>query len=124
MLFLKTAHIDSTQFLGTGSLVLDGTLAFDLSGVTAYGVWDIVSSSLATTYDDDFAVTFNGYDAMETLLGVWSLGNASGVAIFYESTGELSILDVPEPSVLTLLAIGLFGLIACAWRTRRNVGCG
>jgi hypothetical protein len=52
-------------------------------------------------------------------------GSADEVRVFHFAEGGFSAADllishtIPEPSTLTLLAIGLVGLLAYAWRRRR-----
>jgi len=114
----------SNQLLGDGTLQLDGTLAFDLSAITGIGSWDIVASGLSTTYGDHFGVTF-AYGGSTVAgvedEGVWSYtyDTMNMVVSFTESTGALAVSIVPEPSTLALLAAGLLGLIAYAWRRRK-----
>jgi hypothetical protein len=79
-----------------------------------------------TDYTDD------GFD--NTLLGVFYVTKAtqwlpddtvcSGTCSFAHAAsgsaiGQLSVVIIPEPSTLVLLASGLFGLLAYAWRKRK-----
>ena len=51
-------------------------------------------------------------------LGAWT-GHSNGVGTCYFGIDSVSLSVVPEPSTLVLLAAGLFGLLAYAWRKRR-----
>jgi autotransporter-associated beta strand protein len=115
----------STQFLGSGTLVMNGTLAFDLSDVTGDGSWNVISNDLHKSYGSDFAVTF-GYQsqlfAATNNAGVWSyIAEGLGTATFTQSTGVLQFTAtaVPEPSSMMLGMAGAFGLLAYAWRKRK-----
>ena len=116
----------STKILGTGKLVLNGKLVFDVSDA-ATGSWNVVSAStLNESYGDSFGVMFaigsTTVSATETApnSGVWTYSNeALGRATFTESTGVLSITTIPEPGAITMVITGLIGLIAYAWRRRK-----
>ena len=118
---------NSTQFLGTGTLAIDGTFAFDISDVTKYGTWDVVASDLIKTYGDHFGMTLTKdsttVSVFETVAGngIWQYTNSLlGTVTFYESTGRLTITSaVPEPGAMVLGMTGILGLIAYAWRKRK-----
>jgi hypothetical protein len=94
--------------------------------------------SMTTNSTNDYGLaptdyTDNGFD--NTLLGVFYVGHNTwnpgdtiwtGTCGFASHTGGLaigavpsSIQIVPEPSTIALLASGLFGLLAYAWRKRK-----
>jgi hypothetical protein len=45
----------------------------------------------------------------------------AGVAGYYDTTFTMTVTSVPEPSAIILLAGGLIGLLAYAWRKRKCV---
>ena len=50
-------------------------------------------------------------------LGIWlDMSAGSNTGIFFDN---VRLTSVPEPSTLALLASGLFGLVAYAWRKRK-----
>jgi len=101
---------------GFNDLTLDGTFLFDRSGpsIAEGNSWTIVGSGFdSLTYGPNFAVS--GFT--EQTPGLWTLTDAGTTWSFNESTGNLAIVAVPEPSAL-LLAFAGFGLLN--WRSRRN----
>lgn len=77
---------------------------------------------------DQFFVSFAG-DKSDVIVGstTWKYGTGLGTALGL--SGDILVLDlaeggsgfqvIPEPSMLALLAAGLFGLLAYAWRKRK-----
>ncbi len=72
----------------------------------------------------DYAVSFNGSDFVTGAKGAPKAGDVLRVG-FVESWGtyctdvRVTEVTVPEPSTLVLLASGLIGLLAYAWRKRK-----
>jgi autotransporter-associated beta strand protein len=99
---------------GSGTLVLDGALNFDLStaDATTGNSWNIVDvANLNETYGANFSVVgFTGNS------GVWTLQSGPSLWTFTESTGVLTV--VPEPSTLALGLLGGLGLLVIVRRRR------
>jgi fibronectin-binding autotransporter adhesin len=119
-----TGH--SSAFLGTGKLNLNGTLWLDVAGMAGGKTeWTLVNDSLTTTYGSAFGIgVVGGYMFTENPDGNHWTFDASyqGQAVrltFTESSGLLTVAAVPEPGTLALMATGVFGLIAYAWRKRK-----
>jgi len=102
-----------------GTLNLDGTLFFDLTGAstTPGTIWNIVNgASIDETYGGTFAVT-SSLGAFSGSGGVWTLVDGANTWTFEQSGGTLSV--VPEPSTWVLVAAGGC-LSGWAGRRRRN----
>lgn len=115
LLFDIGANGVNNAILGTGTLVLDGTLVFDLTdaSTTISDLWNIVDvGSLNETYDTNFSVSSLSGSFSETA-GVWTIAENGVIYEFTESTGQLTVLaPVPEPSPALMLGIaGVFMLL-------------
>ena len=113
----------STRVLGSGTLVLNGVLKFDVADVTGTtGSWNIIASSLGTTYGMSSLAMADG--AVFGKSGnKWTCIDGSQTWTFTEgvsgAAGVLSFTAVPEPGTLTLTVAGVIGLIAYARRKRK-----
>jgi len=94
-----TAFSDALNTLfGTGSLI--GVLGpFDLSGTTSFSATAAGASAPTAPY---------------SLTGIISL-NTSGTGSW---SGELALVNTPEPGTLLLLGSGLLGITVATWRRR------
>ena len=104
---------------GFNDLTLDGSFVFNRSGasIAAGNAWTIVGSGFdSLAYGQNFSVP--GFT--EETPGQWTLVDAGTTWSFSESTGNLTIAVVPEPSGL-LLAASSCGLLVW-WRHRRRCG--
>lgn len=104
---------------GFNALTLGGTFVFDRSGASIAdgNAWTIVGSGFdSLAYGQNFSVS--GFT--EETPGQWTLVDAATTWSFSESTGNLTIAVVPEPSGL-LLAASSCGLLVW-WRHRRRCG--
>jgi hypothetical protein len=93
----------------TGDLTLDGTLNITSSDALVHGKYTLFSVYGAT------GVTDNGLD-----FGVVPAGHNWAYAIANDN-GVYSVIvtAAPEPGTLILLATGLLGILAYAWRKQR-----
>ena len=67
-----------------------------------------------------YQLSINGGATPETITAPWGSGNFNGVEVGAGNDGSIISVDsIPEPSTITLLATGLIGLLAYAWRKRR-----
>jgi autotransporter-associated beta strand protein len=99
---------------GTGSLTLNGTFNFDLTGAddVVGNSWLIVDqANVSTVFGGTFAVA--GFTQNGTQ---WT----SGDYVFDQSTGMLNVAAVPEPGVTAFTALGL-GLFMASKRFRQSV---
>jgi autotransporter-associated beta strand protein len=93
----------------TGDLTLDGTLNITSSDALVHGKYTLFSVYGATGVTDnglDFGVVPAGHD------WAYSIANDNGVY-------SVIVTAAPEPGTLILLATGLLGILAYAWRKRR-----
>jgi fibronectin-binding autotransporter adhesin len=112
---------DYSQILGTGAVVLDGMLNLNVADVTGTsGSWTIVDTgNLTETFGATFGLKLAGAaEAFSGSGGMLSYGDGARTWTFNEASGVLSVAAVPEPSSLAMLAAGLFGLLAYAWKKR------
>jgi len=124
MTFTIGANGDNNSILdqsgaGFNALALGGTFVFDRSGASIAdgNAWTIVGSGFdSLAYGQNFSVS--GFT--EETSGQWTLVDAATTWSFSESTGNLTIAVVPEPSGL-LLAASSCGLLVW-WRRRRRCG--
>ena len=123
-----TLTLGSTLSLANGAL-----LAFDLAGTSASDKVSMASTALTLNGQkfSDFSFTaLSGFGqgtyvlvdagSVSGLLGTSLAGTIDGLsATLLVSGGDLVLTVVPEPGTLALLAAGLLGLLAYAWRKRK-----
>jgi fibronectin-binding autotransporter adhesin len=110
-----------SQFLGTGTLNLNGLMKLDIADVTgSSGSWMLVdAANLGESYGGTFAVTMADGSPFTYSGGVWTYLDGSRAWFYSESSGTLTVEAVPEPGMVALLATGLMGLLVYAWRKRK-----
>ncbi len=119
-LFSIGANGVNNAILGSGTISLNGTIRFDLSGAdtTAGNSWNIVSvGTLTETFDAGFTVN-STLGAFTESSGNWTLSNAGKTWTFQESTGILNV--VPEPGTLALAGLGLSAILLTRRRRLRS----
>ena len=104
---------------GTETLNLLGMFDFDLTAATESlsTIWQVVGANIDTvTYDAAFTV--DGWTDAGS--GVWTNPTAGSLGIwqFSESTGQLTVAAIPEPS--TTFALAAFGLLGLVGTRRRR----
>ena len=103
--FVIGANGINNNVLGEGSATLAGDFTFDLTGASALpgDAWQIVSNStLAETYSSTFTVV--GFT--DNLNNTWT--SPDGTYLFSEDTGTLSVVALPEPSLVLFGVIGAY----------------
>ena len=111
-----------SQFLGNGSIDLEGMLDLNLTAVTSStDRWQLVANTLAsTTYGSSFTIETSTGGIFFGSGGVLGYIDGSHQWTFTEASGVLALVTVvPEPSTLALLTAGAIGLLAYGWRRRR-----
>jgi autotransporter-associated beta strand protein len=99
-----------------GAMTYDGTLTLSIAALLAddtYNLFDFASDS-----GDFDTLTFAGFysGSFSNLSGVWTATSAGQQFVFSESTGDLVVTAVPEPSAVVLVGLGLGSL----WLLRRK----
>ena len=111
----------SNQVLGAGAANFNGGFKLDLSGVSdTSGSWNLVNvGTLATSFGGSFFVQDNAgaLSFSNNGSGLWT-SNTGGWS-FDQSTGQLALSAVPEPSAFAALA-GLGALGLASQRRRRR----
>ena len=120
---------------GTGDAALNG--ANSAVNVDKYTVTSGTWMNMAVEYDRSATNTadvvkvfqdgtlvgttvFNGSAPSAFVSDNFYIGARSGVSLpFTGEIGYFKIESIPEPGTITLLAIGLLGLLAYAWRRRK-----
>jgi autotransporter-associated beta strand protein len=104
------------------TLGLNGLMKLDVASITdTAGSWTLVDSTNmgSITYGSYFEVTRADGTPFTNTGGVWTDKVGQQTWTFTQSTGVLGLTTSPEPGTLVLLATGLVGLLAYAWRKRR-----
>ena len=111
----------SNHVLGSGAANFNGSFKLDLAGVTdTSGSWNLVDvGTLATSFGGSFTVQDNagGLTFTNNGSGLWT--SNTGLWSFDQSTGQLALTAVPEPSTFAALA-GLGALGLASQRRRRR----
>jgi hypothetical protein len=120
-----TAGVDYDSLAANNALTLDGALVLNITtGLAGGDVLDLFSAftsesgqfaGVSATGIYNFSFTYDGSD-------VWSYQDVADGLIFNfsQSTGDLSIVAIPEPSSTALLLGGVLGLALWAKARRRS----
>lgn len=103
---LKAANGDSTSYVASGSSSInlsDNTLNGRYLQLDAFGDGGWTTGTYTGSFPSDWSTGYNS--------------NPQGLDLSFSLTGTTSA--APEPGALTLLAAGLVGLLAYAWRKRK-----
>lgn len=107
---------------GGGTLTFGGTLQLDLSGSFASGgTFDLINLGSGVSPGSFSAVSIAGsYTAslVNNGSGVWSGASGGTTFVFDQSTGDLTVSAIPEPSTVSLLIGGLGLGVALTLRRR------
>ncbi|MEO8204970.1 MAG: autotransporter-associated beta strand repeat-containing protein [Chthoniobacterales bacterium] len=96
---------------GSGDVTFGGEFAFDLAGAgsTIGDSWNVVDvGNLGVTWDGGFSV----FDFTNSGGGIWTGLFFGSQYEFSELTGQLSVVAVPEPGVISLIALAGASLFA------------
>lgn len=108
------ANGQNSAISGAGILNLNGAFNFDLAIAAATGTWNVVNvGTLNETYGSNFHVN----DFTNAGNGQWTKQLNGSLYTFNQTTGILSAVAIPEPSVAAVMGVGLLGL---AFRRNRR----
>ena len=81
---------DYTQILGTGTVVLNGTIKLEISDVSGAGTWTLVDvSNLDESFGDNFAIEHADETTFTDIGGLWTYDDGTLEWLFNETSGIL-----------------------------------
>jgi autotransporter-associated beta strand protein len=109
---------------GGSTLTFGGTLQLDLTGAFALGgTFDLIDLGVGASSGSFSSISIAGsYTAslVNNGSGVWSGASGGTTFVFDQSSGDLTVSAIPEPSTISLLMAGL-GLGVALMLKRRRV---
>jgi len=118
-----TSGTNGKMTFGGGTLTFGGTLQLDLTGTfSSGGTFDLINLGSGVSAGGFSAVSIAGsYTAslVNNGSGVWSGASGGTTFVFDQSSGDLTVSAIPEPSTVSLLIGGLGLGVALTLRRRR-----
>jgi autotransporter-associated beta strand protein len=106
------------------ALDLGGTLTLNLTTGAPAAVYTLFTASSTTGNFDSINLSGSFSGALVNNSGTWT-GTSNGYSFTLDqSTGTLSVAAVPEPNVVALIAVGLFGALAFVRRRSPRIADG
>jgi hypothetical protein len=121
-----TLYAETDGSLGTGKVTVSGTLILE-NGTTNNYIAD--AASLVVASGGSVNLNYSGTDVISgltvngvayTTVGTYGGSDSGATNILSGFSGAGTLTLVPEPSTTVMMVSGVAGLLAFAWRKRRN----
>jgi hypothetical protein len=92
--------------------------------ISVWWVWAVAGGNASFTASFDDGTSYVAPDTNSALKTVLNYSTETSQTLTFQTNGyagvfAMAVSTVPEPGTLVLLALGLLGLSACAWRKRK-----